>query len=73
MEEPLMHEAIKSDAIDVAKAAPPAIVALHNYLSWSIADWVQFVTLIYLLLIVAHKVWVWTKEVKTGSVDKSDD
>jgi hypothetical protein len=55
----------KTDQIDTIKAAPPALVSLAHIIGWSIADWVQFVTLIYLIVILSHKLWAWTKEIKS--------
>jgi len=53
----------KTDQLDTLKAAPPAIVSLAHIIGWSIADWVQFITLIYLIL--SHKIYAWVKEVQS--------
>lgn len=41
----------------VAKAAPPLAVVGANIAGWSVPEWVQLLTLIYVILMVAHKLW----------------
>jgi len=49
---------------DIASAAPPVTVALAHWAKWSIPDWVQFLTAIYLLVVISHKLWRWYREAK---------
>lgn len=43
-----------SSVTDAAKIAPAAPVAVMNFLGYAIADWVSVVTLVYVLMLIAH-------------------
>ena len=45
-----------------AKAAPPLTVVGANLAGIPIADWVQIVTLIYVIVMLGHKIWSWHRE-----------
>jgi uncharacterized membrane protein len=44
-------------AATVAKLAPPVTVAGFTLNGISLQDWVLYLTVIYTLLMIAHKVW----------------
>jgi len=60
----------RTDQMDMLKAAPPAIVSLAHMMGWSMAEWVQFITLIYLVVVLTHKLWAWSKELRGVKNDK---
>ena len=52
-----------------AKVAPPASVIGANWLGFSVPEWIQLLTLIYVVLLVLHKLfemvrdgWKWWKD-----------
>lgn len=52
---------------EVAKASPPAIVAATAQLqSWTAADLVTVLTVVYLVLQIAWLLWRWWKSEKTA-------
>lgn len=55
-----------------AKVAPPAAVVGANIAGMPVADWVQYATLIYVVMMIAHKGWQMWKEWKTGKESKGD-
>lgn len=55
-----------------AKAAPPLGVVGAHLAGMSIADWVQWATLIYVLMMIAHKGWHMWKEWRTGKAVGDD-
>ncbi len=40
-----------------AKAGPPVAVVGANFAGFPVADWVQWITLAYVILMVLHKAW----------------
>ncbi len=50
----------------IAKAAPPVAVVGLQLAGYPIEYWIQGVTLIYLILMLSHKLWHMYKEWKTG-------
>jgi hypothetical protein len=40
-----------------AKAAPPIAVLGANFMGYPVADWVQWLTLLYVVLMLLHKTW----------------
>ncbi len=46
----------------VARAAPPVAVVSANIAGMNIADWVQVVTLVYVVIMLCHKLWTMWKE-----------
>ena len=63
------QEFVQSTATEAAKGAPPVIVAATaNAQSWSMADVVTWLTVVYLLLQIAWLVWKWCKAARTGEV-----
>lgn len=56
-----------------AKASPPAIVVGAKLIGMPIADWIQWLTFIYLLLMIGQKCWHLYKEWKTGTEVKDAD
>ena len=40
-----------------AKAAPPAVVVGAKIVGIEVADWIQWVTLAYVILMFCHKAW----------------
>lgn len=55
-----------------AKATPPLTVVGVKLAGMPVADWVQWATLIYVLMMIGHKGWHIYKEWKTGR-ETSDD
>ena len=49
--------ALESTLGNAAKISPPATVLGAEFIGMHVADWVQWLTLLYLLLLVIHKVW----------------
>lgn len=47
-----------------AKLSPPVAVLAAEILGMTVADWIQWLTLIYLLLMVCHKAWGMWREFK---------
>ena len=47
----------ETGAAMVTKLAPPATVLGAQIAGIHVADWIQWMTLLYLFLMVAHKVW----------------
>lgn len=47
-----------------AKATPPLAVVGANLAGIPVSDWVQYVTLAYVVVMLAHKVWSWYREWK---------
>ncbi|QXZ10279.1 hypothetical protein KUF54_03220 [Comamonas sp. Y33R10-2] len=63
------QEFVQSGMAEAAKGAPPVIVAATaNVQSWSMADVVTWLTVIYLLLQIAWLIWKWSKAAQTGEV-----
>jgi hypothetical protein len=54
------HQETASTA--AAKLSPPAAVLGAHILGMSVADWIQWLTLFYLILLVVHKLWSMWKE-----------
>lgn len=50
-----------------AKAAPPLAVVGANLAGVSITDWVQYATLIYVVMMSVHFVWKWYREIKAAN------
>lgn len=48
------------------KTAPPLGFVGAHLAGMSIADWVQWATLVYVLMMIAHKGWHMWKEWQTG-------
>lgn len=68
-----MHEAIHSDALDSLKVSPPLFIWIAHFMGWGISDWVQFITFIYLIVMISHKIWMWRKEVEAGKITSDGD
>jgi hypothetical protein len=47
----------ETTAAVAAKLAPPVTVLGAHIAGFTVADWIQWLTLIYLILLVAHKIW----------------
>lgn len=55
-----------------AKAAPPVTVIGAQLAGIPVADWVQWATLFYVLVMAAHKCWSWYHEWRAKkAVDES--
>ena len=48
------------------KAAPPVTVVGAKLAGMPVADWVTYLTAIYLVMMIAHKGWHMYKEWRTG-------
>lgn len=63
------QELVQSSAVEAVKGTPPVIVAATaNAQSWSSADIVTALTIIYLLLQILWLLWKWWKAAQTGEV-----
>lgn len=58
------HHAAESGAAIVAKAAPPATVSLATLAGYQVSEILLWATLIYTVLMIAHKSWVIYKDIK---------
>jgi hypothetical protein len=65
---------VANEMMTVTKTSPPVAVATGNLVGVPLPDVVQWVTLIYLALLIAHKAWRWHRELtqKEGR-DESDE
>lgn len=52
-----MQHNVESGTAMATKLAPPAAVLGAQIAGIHVADWIQWLTLIYLFLMVAHKLW----------------
>lgn len=51
--------------VDAAvRLSPPAAVMGATFLNMTVADWIQWLTLLYLILLVSHKLWTTWREFK---------
>lgn len=57
-------EHAETAATAAAKLSPPAAVLGAHIMGMSVADWIQWLTLIYLALMILHKIWGMWKEFK---------
>jgi hypothetical protein len=55
------HETV---ATVTTKLSPPAAVLGAHVLGMPVAEWIQWLTVIYLLLLIGHKLYVIVKDVK---------
>ena len=63
------QELLQTTAIEAAKGTPPVIVAATaTAQSWSSADIVTALTIVYLLLQILWLLWKWWKAAQTGEV-----
>lgn len=58
------HHAAESGAAIVAKAAPPATVSLATLAGYQVSEILLWATLIYTVLMIAHKSWVIYKDIR---------
>lgn len=52
-----MNQTTETGAAMATKAAPPIAVAGANLLGVPVPDWIQILTLIYVALMIVHKLW----------------
>jgi hypothetical protein len=52
-----MNHQAETGAAMVAKASPPIAVIGAQIAGIPVADWVQWITLLYVLLMLVHKAW----------------
>jgi hypothetical protein len=52
-----MSQEVETGAAMVAKVAPPATIAGASLAGISISEWVLWATLVYTVLMIAHKLW----------------
>lgn len=48
-----------------AKLSPPIAVWFADLMGMSVAEWIQWLTLVYLFLMVSHKAWTMWREFST--------
>lgn len=58
----MSHPQLESTMVNTAKVTPPATVIGAEFIGMHVADWVQWLTLLYLLLLVVHKLWAMLSE-----------
>lgn len=46
------------------KTAPPLAVASASLAGINVAEWVQWMTLLYVAVMLSHKLWSWHREWK---------
>lgn len=54
----------------VAKAAPPASVSLATLAGYQVSELVMIATLIYTVLMIAHKIYVFANDVRGKKFDR---
>lgn len=67
----MSQQTAETGVVMAAKAAPPMTVIGANVAGVPIADWVQYATLVYVVMMIVHKGWTMWREWKTGK--SSDD
>lgn len=67
MNEPLASVAESASAM-AAKAAPPVAVVGAHAAGITVPEAIQIATLVYVVLMIVHKVWHMWKEWRTGKV-----
>lgn len=60
--------ATESISTMAAKAAPPVVVASAQFVGITVPEAIQDLTLLYVALMVIHKLWHMWKEWRTGKV-----
>jgi hypothetical protein len=58
--------------IAAAKAAPPIGVTLWAWMGSNLPTAVALATLIYIVLQIAHLVWIWSRERRRGRIIRRD-
>lgn len=58
------QHAAESGAAIAAKAAPPATVSLATMAGYQVSEILLWATLIYTILMIAHKLWVIWKDIR---------
>lgn len=58
------QHATESGAAIVAKAAPPATVSIASLAGYQVSEILLWATLIYTILMIAHKVWAIYKDIR---------
>lgn len=58
------HHAAESGAAIVAKAAPPATVSIATLAGYQVSEILLWATLIYTVLMIAHKLWAMYKDIR---------
>lgn len=56
-EQRMNHQDYETGAAMVAKVAPPATVAGASLAGVHVSDWVLWMTLVYTILMICHKLW----------------
>lgn len=62
----ITNETAETAVSAAAKLSPPMAVTAGNLAGMTLPDLVQYATLLYLALLIAHKAWRMYKEYKTG-------
>lgn len=63
------QELLQTTAVEAVKGTPPVIVATTaNAQSWTGADIVTALTIVYLVLQILWLLWKWWKAAQTGKV-----
>jgi len=57
-------QVIARAATEPAIYSPPVVVTGIHLLGFPIADWVSVFTGVYLVILLAHKLWSWRREVR---------
>lgn len=58
------HQTADTAVSAAAKLSPPTAVLGAHVMGMSVADWIQWLTLLYLLLLVSHKMWQMWGDIK---------
>ncbi|HEY5801852.1 MAG TPA: hypothetical protein VIT92_16645 [Burkholderiaceae bacterium] len=54
------------------KTAPPLTVIGATMMGVPVEKWVQWVTLVYVLVMLGHKLWTWHRQWKAGKVSNDE-
>lgn len=44
-----------------------------GFLGIALPDWLTLFSLVYVVVLLAHKLWVWYREFKTGKIENGQD
>lgn len=55
------------------KATPPVAVVGANVMGLQISDWVQYATLVYVVIMACHHLWKWHREWKAAKKEDGNE
>jgi hypothetical protein len=67
-----LNQPAETGVVMAIKAAPPVTVAGVNLVGIPLPDLVQWVTLIYVLVLAGHQTWKWHREWKVAKKEDGE-